>query len=226
MGGPLISVTAKKVKVVYVTSSEFKQQENKVFVEHCEVDGVPVKDEFEFEFRDNKIQEELEADLNVMVQAEVRKAYSRVRVPCIVEHAGLVFEDYAGVSYPGGLTKPMWNILQDKFVKETNSEERRAIARAVVAYCDGKGVHTFSGETNGRIAKYPRGSRKFYWDTVFIPDDQVTGQPGKLTYGEICEDPTQGLPYKMKHLSQSAKAMIALLKFLRAHPQPDLWTIR
>jgi XTP/dITP diphosphohydrolase len=225
MGGLMTGVTLKKLKVVYVTSSEFKRQENKVFVEQCDVDGVPVSHEFEFEFRDNKIQEELEPNLTEMVRAEVRKAYARVRTPCIVEHAGLVFEDFANVWYPGGLTKPMWNILQDKFVKETNSGDRRAIARAVVAYCDGKGIKTFMGETSGRIAKKPHGNRKFYWDTVFIPDHPETGKPGTQTYAQICEDSALGLGYKMKYLSQSAKAMTAFLKYLRLHPQPDLWSV-
>src|SRR5262249_28891850 len=154
--------------------------------EHCALDGVPVKDQFEFVFRDNRIQEELQSDLEVLVQAEVRKAYAQVRVPCIVEHAGLVFEAYVSNWYPGGLTKPMWDILQTKFVKETNSGNRPTLARAVVAYCDGKSVYTFMGETRGRIAKRARGGRKFYWDTVFIPDDHATGKPGRRTYAEIC----------------------------------------
>src|SRR4051812_15327036 len=100
----------KKIKVVYVTSSEFKKQENRVFVEHSElVDGTPVKDLFEFEIRDVSIRELLEVDLTVMVREEVVRAYSSIQVPCIVEHAGLIFDAYRDSWYPGGLTKPMWN---------------------------------------------------------------------------------------------------------------------
>lgn len=220
-----VATTRSKLKVVYVTSSHFKRQENKAFVAHNELDGVFVKDQVDFEFRDNRIQEVLEANLVVLVEAEVRKAYSQIRVPCIVEHAGLVFEEYAAGWYPGGLTKPMWDILKQDFVKETNSGERRAIAKAAVAYCDGKDVHTFLGETPGKIAKKPRGNRAFYWDTVFIPDDHVTGKPGRRTYAEICGDKRLGLPHKMKYLSQSAKAMLEFLRFLKEHPLPDLWAI-
>jgi non-canonical purine NTP pyrophosphatase (RdgB/HAM1 family) len=225
MMGLSLTAPAKKLRVVYVTSSKFKRDENQAFVEYCTLDDAPVKDQVEFVFRDNRIQEELEANLEVMVCAEVRRAYAKVRVPCIVEHAGLVFEEYATSWYPGGLTKPMWDILKARFVQETNSADRRALARAVVAYCDGKAVRTFVGETRGRIAKRPRGRREFYWDTVFIPDDPETGKKGRRTYAEICEDPKLGLPHKMKSLSQSAKAMLKFLQFLKQHPHPDLWAV-
>jgi hypothetical protein len=36
-----------------------------------------------------------------MVSTEVVSAYSQLEVPCIVEHAGLIFSDYADRSYPG-----------------------------------------------------------------------------------------------------------------------------
>lgn len=212
----------KRMKIVYVTSSSFKEEENRVFVANCMLDKTPVKELFEFDIRKVPITEMLEVDLRVMVQAEVTNAYSQIKVPCIVEHAGLIFEDYKDKSYPGGLTKPMWKALGDKFIQETHSAKRRAIARAVVAYCDGKSVHTFVGETKGTLAERPRGAREFYWDTIFIPDDHP-GKPGTKTYAEIVEDSDLGLKYKMTHLSQSAKAMLKFLKFLREEGPPGLW---
>jgi XTP/dITP diphosphohydrolase len=212
-----------KVKVVYVTSSSFKEAENAIFVDQCTLsDGTPVKDRFEFQIRRVSISEILEVDIRVMVQAEVTNAYSQIRVPCIVEHAGLIFQDYTNLSYPGGLTKPMWNTLGNNFVKETNSAGRRAIARAVIAYCDGMTVQTFVGETLGTIADAPRGSRAFYWDTVFIPDDPSGKASGK-TYAEIVDDPSMGLPYKIRNLSQSTKAMKSFLEFRLTTGLPDLW---
>src|SRR5215208_3217325 len=97
-----------KTKIVYVTNSSFKIKENEVFVSNCKLaNGMPVSSFFEFDIRQVPIKEVLEVDLKAMVMAEVTKAYSEIRVPCIVEHAGLIFEGYH--SYPGGLTKPMWN---------------------------------------------------------------------------------------------------------------------
>ena len=212
-----------KIIIVYVTSSRFKQEENDVFQKECFLeDGRAISDVFEYDIRPVPFQEILNVDLSVMVSAEVVSAYSQLKVPCIVEHAGLVFEDYAGQSYPGGLTKPMWDTLKERFVEETRSAGRRAIARAVIAYCDGKQVKTFVGERTGTIADAPRGSRKFYWDTVFIPDDP-SGRARNMTYAEIVEDKSLGLPFKLKKLSQSAAAMKSFLQYRVESGEPDLW---
>jgi inosine/xanthosine triphosphate pyrophosphatase family protein len=92
----------------------------------------------------------------------------------------------------------------------------------VIAYCDGKSVHTFVGETEGKLAESPRGRREFYWDTVFIPDDphEVVSE---MTYAEIVQDPNLGLEFKLKNFSQSAKAMRSFLEFLVAQGAPELW---
>src|SRR5260370_13939654 len=100
----------------------------------------------------------------------------------------------------------MWDTLGDSFVNETTSAGKSAIARAVVAYCDGMQVRTFTGERSGTIADRPRGARTFYWDTVFIPADS-SGRIGDRTYAEIVEDGSLGLAYKVRELSQSTVAM-------------------
>ncbi|MCD1643516.1 non-canonical purine NTP pyrophosphatase, partial [Aurantimonas coralicida] len=80
-------------------------------------------------------------------------------------------------------------------------------ARAVVGYCDGKQTYTFSGETTGFIADTPRGSRDFYWDVVFCPDEGAG-----MTYAEISDQPG-GLQKKIA-ISQSTKAISAFASFL------------
>jgi len=215
-----------KTKIVYVTTSHFKMEENRIFVERCRLaDGTLVGDVFEFEIREERIAEMLEVDITKMVWAEARRAYERIGVPCVVEHAGLVFEGYKSEWYPGGLTKPMWDTLGDRFLQETNSAGRRAVARAVVGYCDGMQTRTFSGETSGVLADRPRGSRTFYWDTIFAPDDP-TGRTAGKTYAEVIDDATLGLPYKIEHLSQSSRAMLEFLNFRRSTDGPELWRWR
>lgn len=215
--------TKSRIRVVYVTSNKFKKEENEAFLRECALpDGRRIDDVFEFDIRPVPIQEILNVDLAVMVSAEVVSAYSQLKVPCIVEHAGLVFSEYADRSYPGGLTKPMWDTLRDRFVEETRSSGRRAIARAVVAYCDGKQVQTFVGERPGTIADQPRGGRQFYWDTVFMPEDS-TGRTQGLTYAEIVESADLGLAYKMRELSQSSVAMKSFLEYRLHAGEPELW---
>jgi inosine/xanthosine triphosphate pyrophosphatase family protein len=215
--------TRNRIRVVYVTSSKFKKEENEAFLRECVLhDGRRVNDVFEFDIRPVPIQEIPNVDLAVMVSAEVVSAYSQLKVPCIVEHAGLIFSEYADRSYPGGLTKPMWDTLRDRFVDETKSAGRLAIARAVVAYCDGKQVQTFVGERAGTIADTPRGGRQFYWDTVFIPEDPAGHCKGQ-TYAEIVESADLGLAYKMRELSQSSIAMKSFLEYRLQAGEPDLW---
>ncbi|HUB81961.1 MAG TPA: non-canonical purine NTP pyrophosphatase [Bryobacteraceae bacterium] len=208
---------------MYVTNSKYKKEENEVFAQQCTLpDGRLVGEVFDFDIRPVPIQEILNVDLAVMVSAEVVSAYSQLKVPCIVEHAGLIFDEYRGRSYPGGLTKPMWDTLAERFVAETGSAGRRALARAVIAYCDGKEVRTFVGEREGKIADGPRGGRQFYWDTVFIPDDP-SGASNGLTYAEIVETASLGLQYKIKELSQSSAAMKTFLAYRLEAGEPDLW---
>jgi len=202
---------------------ERRLREEQTFLRECSLgNGTRIDEVFEFDIRPVPIQEILNVDLSVMVSAEVVSAYSQLKVPCIVEHAGLIFSEYADRSYPGGLTKPMWDTLKDGFVKETGSAGRSAVARAVIAYCDGKQVKTFVGERAGKIADRPRGSREFYWDTVFIPEDN-SGRSQDLTYAEIVESTDLGLAYKMRELSQSSAAMKSFLEYRLKTGDPELW---
>jgi inosine/xanthosine triphosphate pyrophosphatase family protein len=217
-----MAVRGKK-RIVYVTSSSFKIEENQILAEKGTLrDGTLIRDLFEFEIRQVPIKEILEVDIRIMVQEEVIKAYGQLKVPCIVEHAGLIFADHKDRLYPGGLTKPMWDVLGDRFVNETQSANRDAFARAVVGYCDGMSVQTFVGETPGTIANIVRGARKFYWDTVFIPKNTTPEAAGK-TYAEIVEDSKLGLEFKVLKLSQSTQAMLTFLEYIKGVRTPQLW---
>jgi XTP/dITP diphosphohydrolase len=211
-----------RIDITYVTSSSFKIEENGVFRTNWRLkSGERVDEIFKFDLRPVAIAEVLEISIEKMVRQEVKAAYSRLRVPCIVEHAGLIFANYKDQDYPGGLTKPMWNALGAAFIDETHSAGRSAIARAVVAYCDGQSTFTFEGETTGKIASVPRGDRSFYWDTVFIPHDD---NPRELTYAEIVADPNMGLAHKILKQSQSSRAMAAFLEWRLTH-RPQLWQV-
>ena len=113
-------------------------------------------------------------------------------------------------------------IILVKFIEETNTAGQGAVARAVVAYCDGQSVKTFVGETYGKLADQPKGRREFYWDTVFIPNETNCGANGK-TYAEMIEDPDLGLLYKVDRLSQSFRAMRKCLEYLLKNPRSNLW---
>lgn len=205
------------IRINYVTSSKFKKKEIEEFRENCCLsDGTPIRNNFEFKIYPNTIHERLEVDIEKMVKSEVKEAYSEIKIPCIVEHAGLVFDKYKASGYPGGLTKPMWNTFERDFLLETNSANEKVVAKAVIGYCDGKNIKTFVGETMGVLSNKPRGNSDFYWDTIFIPDASLN-----LTYAEIVE--RFGLSEKLIKYSQSAKALISFLDYIQRNGIDDFW---
>lgn len=176
--------------------------------------GMNFDDVIEFEFRKVATHEPLLCDLNEMVRAKAVSAYRAARVPCVVEHAGLILRGYENESYPGGLTQPMWDALgAEKFVASCAALSTDAIARAVIGYCDGASIQTFVGETEGSLRATPAGMRNFYWDTVFCPE----GSGGK-TYAEIADE---DLRTKLEK-SQSIKALRKLFEH-RCRSEPILF---
>ncbi|MEH2586258.1 non-canonical purine NTP pyrophosphatase [Bradyrhizobium sp. AZCC 1721] len=155
----------RPIKIVYCSWSDFKKEEWRIAKDHLELKSTPGKklgELFDLEFRQASTSEPLLCDLEAMVKAKIASAYRHVQVPCIVEHAGLVLEGYEVKSFPGGLTQPMWDSLgAEKFVGCCSTLSTKAIARAVVGYCDGMNVSTFVGETTGVLAATPRGDRDF-----------------------------------------------------------------
>jgi XTP/dITP diphosphohydrolase len=100
-----------KIKIVYSTTNPHKRAE---IDETCKSISFPmpngtfvlVGDIFEFDFRDGKPVEPLERDLEQMVRHKGTSAYKNLLVPCIVEHAGLIFEELSWRSYPANVGCP------------------------------------------------------------------------------------------------------------------------
>lgn len=203
----------RKINVFYATRSKFKQQEIAVIESRCSFnnekgDQELVGDRFSFIFSDIKTDEPLEVDLETMVRHKALSAYKNLLMPCIVEHAGLIFTEHSVSGYPGGLTQPMMDALgANDFLRRTSASGEKAIARAVIGYCDGMSVQIFVGDTDGVIASEPKGDREFYWDTIFSPDGL-----GGDTYAQISSDPSRGVFEKMK-VSQSFKALRKFLEY-------------
>jgi XTP/dITP diphosphohydrolase len=203
----------KRITIFYATRNAFKKEELDIISEQTDfkhVDGRTHKIGDLVEFRISQIptDEPLEIDLEAMVRHKARSAYRSLLAPCIVEHAGLILDAHSRTGFPGGLTQPMWDALQpDEFLERTASRGEGVTARAVVGFCDGMSTKTFVGETHGTIADHPKGTRGFYWDVIFCPDDH----DGK-TYAELCKD-RDGLKEKLR-ISQSAKALSAFATHL------------
>jgi inosine/xanthosine triphosphate pyrophosphatase family protein len=200
---------AGKPKLIYCSWSKWKMEEWEV-ARHFEYEtGVTIDSLIEFEFRNVPTHEPLLRDLEDMVRQKALSAYKATLAPSVVEHAGLILDGPEDANYPGGLTQPMWDALgAEKFVASCSVLSKRAIARAVIGYCDGAELRTFVGETQGTLRANPAGSRAFYWDPVFCPD----GFDGK-TYAEIADG---DLSAKLQ-VSQSIKALRKLVEYRIRH---------
>ncbi len=116
-----------------------------------------------------KINEIQSNDMTEIALDKARKAFQQIGRPILIEQTGLLIKDFGNL--PGGLTQIFWDSLEaDKFsdiFSKIGSAE--VTAKTVLAFCDGKQIHTFEGEVDGLIVCPPRGNKDFQWDCVFEP---------------------------------------------------------
>ena len=115
----------KPPTVYYATSSSFKRDEIAILRKEPlsvgqRADPTPIGDYCDLQFTNVATNEPLEISLSKMVDHKVRSAYRQLLTPCIVEHAGLIFEGQDSTGFPGGLTQPMWDSLGIRFFVPTN----------------------------------------------------------------------------------------------------------
>jgi len=129
-------------------------------------------------------------DLKEIVEHKVRQAYEKIKSPVIVEDVSLEFEALNGL--PG----PFIKFFVDTIPFETmcsmiDGKTRRARAKCVFGYYDGKILKFFEGGLGGEIAETPAGENGFGWDTIFIPDGytvtraQLNEEDDQKTYVQI-----------------------------------------
>lgn len=121
--------------------------------------------------------------------------------PIFVEDTALSLLGLSGWpgTYAGEFTQSVDNrkLLCDM---ASQKNDRRAMARVMLAIYDGDKVHIYQGETAGKIANQPVGTAGFGWDDIFIPE----GQKSELTFAQMTGD-------QKDQLSMRTKAWKALL---------------
>lgn len=145
------------MNVVYVTGNENKAR---LFNEMLGI---------ELEHVSVEVDEIQSLDVRKVVEHKVRAAYKQLGIPVIVEDTTLVFSELGAL--PGPLIKWFLEELKtDGLCRLLEGRSNRAaIAGSAIAFYDGKRLEIFSKEVSGTIAHYPRGSRGWGWDQIFIP---------------------------------------------------------
>jgi non-canonical purine NTP pyrophosphatase (RdgB/HAM1 family) len=107
-------------------------------------------------------------DLRTVVEHKVRQAYELVGSPVLVEDVSLEFEALGRL--PGTFIRfYVEEIPFETICRTLDGLSRKATARCVFGYFDGKRITLFEGSLAGTIAEHPAGGGGYGWDKLFIP---------------------------------------------------------
>jgi non-canonical purine NTP pyrophosphatase (RdgB/HAM1 family) len=129
-------------------------------------------------------------DLKAVVEHKVKQAYEIVNGPVIVEDVSLEFEALGRL--PGTFIKFYVDEVPFETICRTlDGLSRKAKARCVFGYYDGKDLEFFEGGLDGTIAENPSGDNGYGWDKIFIPNGynvtraSLDEKNDELTYTKI-----------------------------------------
>ena len=142
-------------------------------------------------------------DLKKIVEHKVRQAWKIVRRPVLVEDVSLEF--HALGKLPGPFIRFFVDTLPaEKICALVPEKDRKATARCVFGYYDGKVLKLLEGKGNGEIAKKPAGKNGFGWDRIFIPEGYV------ITRAQMDEADDKKTYLKVKPLAKLKKFLLSL----------------
>lgn len=119
-------------------------------------------------------------EVEKVVEHKVKQAFKKIKKPVIVEDTGLYFDAWNGL--PGALIKLFGKRIGYQNLGNLLKKNKKAIAKTVIAYFDGKNYKKFIGSIKGKISRKAKGKRNFGWDIIFIPNGykktfaQMTGK--------------------------------------------------
>lgn len=147
---------------------------------------------------------ELQGTIEEIAILKCKHAAKELNAAVITEDTALVFDDMNGM--PGPYVK--WflealkvdglSLMARSYSKALNNKVVSPKAKAIctMTYCQSPNEEplTFQGVTDGHISE-PRGSLKFGWDPIFIPDGS------KLTYAEMAKEDKNIISHRYKALA-------------------------
>jgi non-canonical purine NTP pyrophosphatase (RdgB/HAM1 family) len=108
-------------------------------------------------------------DVVQVVRRKVEDAYSKLRVPVLVDDTGLSLNAWNGL--PGALVAWFIESAGEQGILDMASTvtDRTASATAALGYADATGIQVFIGTLQGTITTERRGDGGFGWDSIFVP---------------------------------------------------------
>jgi non-canonical purine NTP pyrophosphatase (RdgB/HAM1 family) len=126
-------------------------------------------------------------DLRTVVEHKLLQAFDEIKRPVLVEDVALEFEALGRL--PGTFIKfYVEEVPFDTICRTLDGLSRKATAKSIYGYYDGKSMEFFEGGLEGVIADHPRGENGWGWDKIFIPDGytqtraELSEEEDKKTY--------------------------------------------
>ena len=183
---------SKTKNIYFLSKNIYKIKEIKYLFRGTGISPYPINESID------EIQTE---DVDKLLRDKILSAFRKIKAPVFVDHTSLRIQGFAGL--PGGLTQIFWDRLKEERFAEFFGKmmPNSVVASTDIAYCDGKKIHNFHGEIEGKISIKPQGPTGFQWDCVFIPNGE------EKTFAE--------LGIKKNDISMRRKAFDDFLYFLK-----------
>lgn len=213
--------------IIYISKNEDKFKESKrLFVAelaNLKEKGIEINANL-VRMNENSIDEIQTDDIDKLLDDKIKRAYKIYKRPVLVDHTTLNIDCLNG--YPNSQTSEFWNTICkrdeehgnkrgkllctiiDKLAHnddiEIEKKSKKAIAKTIYCYCNGKNIIKVKTEVEGFISREPRGNSKFQWDVIFIPYDE---EAQNKTFAELSMENIGKNHTKKDLFSMRAKAM-------------------
>jgi XTP/dITP diphosphohydrolase len=140
-------------------------------------------------------------DVMEVVKHKVQDAYSKLRVPVLVDDTGLSLNAWNGL--PGALVA--WFLesvgAQGIIDMAAGVTDRTATVTTALGYADPTGVRVFTGTLRGTLAPERRGGNGFGYDSIFVPAGS------DLTFAEMSSEQKNAISHRRLAVEELRKAI-------------------
>jgi len=156
-------------EIIFVTKNKWKFEEVREMLRGSGIRLVQ---------RGMELDEIQDKDVEKVAARKAQDAYFILNKPVLAEDTGLYIKAMNG--YPGSLIRHFfYSIGPQGIIDFLKGNDREATAATALAYCDSEGLHSFTGEVSGTVSRQIKGTSRFDWDCIFVPEGH------EETYGEM-----------------------------------------
>ncbi len=144
-----------------------------------EVKEIAAKYGINIEWLDREYLEPQGSDLEEIARKSAEMLSKEINGEFFIEDSGLFIEALNG--FPGPYSSYVFKTIGNEGIIKlmSNVKNRKAYFKAVIAYFDGKEVHTFVGKVEGKIANEIRGTGGFGYDPIFEYEGKTFAEMGE-----------------------------------------------